>query len=573
MQNHSVQVPQRQPSRNEKLKETHPTLAGNIATTLGGSAAESFSADDCDLLKFHGVHQVTDRDRRHAAKEFRFQVVTRMPGGMISADQYLVFDRLAAQFGNNNLRITSRQSLRFQGVPKSGLGLLMKSIHEIPATTLATGGDVARNVMAPTSPAGGLLVELVQGDARRVSDALLPHTPAYRQIWAGHKSSPANEVGQAFADPLYGQTYLPRKFKIAFAIPPLNDVDIFTHCLGFVAIVDINHLAGYNLLAGGGMGMSFGNTATYARLADVAGYVPREQVVEVAKAVVTLYRDFGDRTNRSHARLKYLLQERGLDWFRGELEARLGFQLQPAKPFRFTRQEDDLGWHHQPDGNFFLGLHVQNGRICDTDQRRLKTALRLVTEQFKSEIRLTPSQNVLLINVPPANRAAIAKIFAENGVSLEEQPNGIHRSAMTCAALPLCGRALAEAERLFPKLLDQIEQLMVQTGVRGEKITIRMNGCPNGCDRSRMAEIGVIGKAPNKYHLYLGGNQAGTRLNKLFKGSVRAEYLVDELRQVFVRFTQERMDRESFGDFCHRVILHHHSTADQETKPVDGNRG
>lgn len=552
MQTQLIDSSQRQPSRIEKIKEANPTLAGNIAITLGNSVAENFSAEDCDLLKFHGIHQVMNRDRRHIAKEFRFQVITRMPGGIISAEHYLAFDQLATQFGNDNLRITSRQALRFQGVAKPVLARLMKGIHEIPATTLATGGDIARNIMAPVSPAGGPLVELVQADARRVSDALLPCTPAYREIWASHEC-PANDAGQDFEDPLYGQTYLPRKFKTAFAIPPLNDVDIFTHCLGFVAIANGNDLAGYNLLAGGGLGTSFGSAETYPRLADVVGFLPREQVVEAARAVVALYRDFGDRTNRSHARLKYLVQEKGLEWFCGELEARLGFKLQPAKPFRFTAQEDDLGWHKQYDGNFFLGLHVEHGCIRDTRQQRLKTALRVVTEQFKREIRLTPSQNVLLINVPDENRAAIERVFVENGIDPEQQPKGIRHAAMTCAALPLCGRALAEAERFFPKLLDQIEQLMAATGLNEEKIIIRMNGCPNGCDRSRTAEIGIIGKAPNKYHLYLGGNRMGTRLNVLFKESVSADSVADELRLVLVRYAQERKMGESFGDFCHRM--------------------
>jgi sulfite reductase (NADPH) hemoprotein beta-component len=556
MKSNSQAVPPLKPTRNETLKAASPTLAGTIGVTLADPAAEHFSEDDCQFLKFHGVHQGDDRDLRKTVKKINFQVVTRMPGGRVPPEHYLTFDRLATEHGNNSLRITSRQSLHLQGLSKAGLGPVMKGIHETLASTLATGGDAARNVMAPPTPATGPLVGPVQADARRVSDALLPRTPAYQQIWGeGRELKLPDEAGQNFVDPLYGQTYLPRKFKIAFAIPPLNDVDVFTNCLGFVAIADGETLAGYNLLAGGGLGMSFGNPQTYARLADVIGFLPREHVVEVAKAVMTLYRDFGDRTNRQHARLKYLVQEKGLDWFRSRLHERLGFALQPARPFQFTRQGDLFGWHAQPDGNYFLGLYIENGRITDTASCRLKTALRIITGQFKTEIRLTPSQNLLLTDVTPADRGPIDKILAEHGVPLEHQPAAIRRAAMACPALPSCGRALAEAERMFPELLTQIENLLVEAGLSGEEIIIRATGCPNSCDRSRMAEIGLIGKVPGKYHLYLGGNQGGTQLNELFKEGVKTGDLAGELRPLFLRFARERHAQERFGDFCRRVIL------------------
>jgi sulfite reductase (NADPH) hemoprotein beta-component len=385
---------------------------------------------------------------------------------------------------------------------------------------------------------------------------LLPRTPAYHQVWLeGQELNLQDEAAKNFVDPLYGKTYLPRKFKIGFAVPPLNDVDVFTNCCGFVAIAEQGKLAGYNLLAGGGLGMSFGNEETYPRLADVIGFLPQEQVVEAARAVLTIHRDFSDRTNRKHARLKYLVQERGVEWFRSQLNDRMGFKLQPARPFQFSRQGDLFGWHRQLDGNYFLGLYVENGRIKDTGHYQLKTALRIVTERFKNEIRLTPSQNLLLTNVRFPDCEPIAKILLEHGVPVENQATVIRRVAMACPALPTCGRALAEAERMFPDLLTRIEQLLVEAGLAEEEIIIRLTGCPNGCVRSRLAEIGLVGKAPNKYHLYVGGNQASTRLNRLFKESVKTEDLVNELRPLFRRFARERQGGERFGDFCQRVIL------------------
>jgi sulfite reductase (NADPH) hemoprotein beta-component len=544
------------PSRNEGLKEACPSLAGTIGATLANPAVDRFSDDDGEFLKFHGIYQGDDRDQRKTAKKYIFMVRARLPGGVVRPEHYLTLDRLASQFGNNSLRITSRQALQLHGVLKSGLGPVMRGIHEALATTLAACGDVTRNVMASPTPATSPLVEQVQADARRVSDALLPITPAYHQIWLeGHELNLPDEAVKDFVDPLYGKTYLPRKFKIGFAIPPLNDVDVFTDCCGFVAIAEQEKLAGYNLLAGGGLGMSYGNAETYPRLADEIGFLPREHVIEVARAVMTIHRDFSDRANRKHARLKYLLQERGVEWFRSQLDDRLGFKLQPSRLFQFRRQGDIFGWHRQLDGNYLLGLYVENGRINDTGHCQLKTALRTIIERFKTEIRLTPSQNLLLANVSFPDCKPIAKILLEHGVPAENQGTAVRRTAMVCPSLPTCGRALAEAERIFPDLLTRIEQLLAEAGLKEEEIIIRMTGCPNGCARSRLAEIGFVGKAPNKYHLYLGGNHASTKLNQLFKESVKTEDIVSELRPMISRFAQERQGAERFGDFCQRMVL------------------
>lgn len=542
-------------TRNEGLKEASPTLAGTIGATLANTAVDRFSDDDYEFLKFHGIYQQDDRDQRKVAKHYMFMVRGRLPGGVVKPEHYLAFDRLATQYANNTLRITSRQGFQFHGIVKSGLGPAMKTINDAMATTLAACGDVNRNVMAAPTPAASPLVDLVQQDARLVSDSLLPKTKAYHQIWVEGKQLSLEEQSPAdFVDPLYGKTYLPRKFKVAFAIPPLNDIDVYTNCLGFVAIVENGNLAGYNLLAGGGMGMSHNNVQTYPRLADVVGFVTREQLVTAAKAVLTMHRDFGDRTNRKHARLKYVLEEKGVEWFRNEVEQRLGFKFQPARPFKFTKQGDLFGWHQQLDGNHFLGLFVETGRIKDAGTYQLKTALRKIVEQFRTEMRLTPSQNLLLTGVKPADREGITKILAEHGVAVENQGTILGRASMACPALPTCGLALAESERVLPDILTRIEGLLAEVGLKDEEIVIRMTGCPNGCARSSMAELGFIGKGPGKYQIYVGGNEASTRLNRLFKESVKNEDIVNELRPVLTRFVKERIGSERFGDFSERVL-------------------
>jgi sulfite reductase (NADPH) hemoprotein beta-component len=542
-------------TRNEGLKAAHPQLEGTIAQTLADPAALRFSEDDYEFLKFHGIYQQDDRDKRKTGKEYIFMVRGRLPGGELNAATYLAFDRLATQLANQTLRITSRQGFQFHGVVKGALGPFMKGINDALATTLAACGDVNRNVMASPSPATSVLVDTIQKHCRSVSDALLPATRAYHQIWVEGVELNLDESNKDFVDPLYGRTYLPRKFKVAFAIPPLNDVDIYTNDLGFAAIVRDEQLAGYNVFAGGGMGMSHGNAKTYPRMADVIGFVRPDQVIEVARAVVTVHRDFGDRTNRKHARLKYVIAENGVEWFRGEVEARLGFTLAPAAPLKFTRQGDPYGWQQQHDGKWFLGLFVENGRIKDDGERRLKSALVRLLGEFQPDIRLTPSQNILLLNIPEANKAPITQILAEHGVAVEHQASVLRRASIACPALPTCGLSLAESERVMPAVLGRIEQLLAETGLADEEIVIRMTGCPNGCARPYVAEIGFVGKAPGKYQIYLGGNESSTRLNRLWKESVKEDDFVTELAPIFARFRDERLPGERFGDWCHRQLF------------------
>ncbi|HMP81796.1 MAG TPA: NADPH-dependent assimilatory sulfite reductase hemoprotein subunit [Verrucomicrobiota bacterium] len=540
-------------THNEEIKAAIPTLAGTIAATIADESADHFSDDDNQFLKFHGSYQQDDRDLRKTGKKYIMMIRGRIPGGVMTARQWCVFDDLAAQYGNNTLRITTRQSIQFHGVVKSGLRPLVKKINESLLSTLAACGDVNRNVLAPPTPAYTKARGQVYADAHKVAMALAPQTKAYHSIWIdGVQLDNEAAENKNFVDPLYGKTYLPRKFKTAFVIPPVNDLDVFTNCLGFIAIVENDKLVGYNLCVGGGMGRSHGNEATYPRLADVIGFFTPDKIVEVSKSVLTIHRDFGDRTDRKHARLKYVVAERGVDFIRDEVNKRAGITLQPAKPYRFTTMGDIYGWHKAVDGSWFIGLFVSMGRVKDAQ----KIALREVAEKHPGiEFRLSANQNVILANVSDADKAGIDAILSRHGVKTENQTTVMHAASMACPALPTCGLALAESERMLPGLVDRIEKLCGDLGLGNEEIIIRSTGCPNGCARPYMAEIAFVGKAPGRYQVWLGGNAAGTRLNRIWKDMVKDPEMETELRPVFARFAKERHAGERFGDWCDRVLL------------------
>src|SRR5438093_1469025 len=400
-------------------------------------------------------------------------------------------------------------------------------------------------------------------DCKRVADALKPRTQAYHSIWIeGAQLNLEDRANKDFEDPLYGKTYLPRKFKTAFVVPPVNDIDIFTNDLGFIAILENDQLAGYNFAVGGGMGRSHGNAQTYPRLADVLGFVTPDKLVDVAKAVITIHRDFGDRAERKHARLKYVIAERGVDWTRAEVEKRAGIKLAPPRAYRLTTTGDLYGWHRQTDGRGFLTLFIETGRVKDADNHRLKTALRQIAEKLGNiEFHLSPNQNIILANVAAADQEAINTLLAEHGVKTENQASVLHAAALACPALPTCGLALAESERMLPGLIDRIEALCAEVGLAGEEIIIRSTGCPNGCARPYTAEIAFVGKAPGRYQVWLGGNAAGTRLNRLWKDMVKDPDIVNELRPVLSRYARERNNGERFGDWCNRVLLKEQSAA------------
>ena len=543
-------------THNEEIKAAIPTLAGTIAATLNDAGADHFSEDDNQFLKFHGSYQQDDRDLRKTGKKYIMMVRGRIPGGVMTAKQWRVFDHLATQHGNNTLRITTRQSIQFHGILKSGLRAVIRGINESLLSTLSACGDVNRNVLAPPTPAYTRARETVYQDCVRVADALRPQTRAYHSIWIdGVQLNLDDPTNKEFVDPLYGQTYLPRKFKVAFAIPPVNDVDIFTNDLGFIAVVENDHLAGYNLAVGGGMGRSHGNEATYPRLADVLGFLTPENLIAAARATLTIHRDFGDRTDRKHARLKYVVAERGVDWTRTEIEKRAGFKLAPARPHTFTTMGDLYGWHRAVDGHWFLTLFVETGRVKDAGNHRLKTALREIAEKFPSiGFHLTTNQNLVLTNIPDSDQTRINSVFAEHGVKTENQASVLHAAAMACPALPTCGLALAESERMLPGLIDRLEKLCGEVGLAGEEIIIRSTGCPNGCARPYTAEVAFVGKAPGRYQVWLGGNAAGTRLNRIWKDVVKDEDIEKELRPVLERFAQGRNPGERFGDWVERIL-------------------
>jgi sulfite reductase (NADPH) hemoprotein beta-component len=545
-------------THNEEIKAAIPTLGGMISATID-SGADHFSEDDNQFLKFHGSYQQDDRDLRKTGKKYIMMVRGRIPGGVMTAKQWCVFDDLATQYANNTLRITTRQSIQFHGIVMSGLRPLVKKINEALLSTLAACGDVNRNVMASPTPAYTKAREQVYADAHKVAMALAPQTKAYHSIWIdGVQLDNEAAENKNFVDPLYGKTYLPRKFKIAFAIPPVNDMDIFTNCLGFIAIVENDQLIGYNLCVGGGMGRSHGNEATYPRLADVIGFFTPDKIVDVAKAVLTIHRDFGDRTDRKHARLKYVIAERGVEWARNEVNQRAGLTLAPNKPYKFTTTQDLVGWHKAVDGTWFLGLFVSMGRVKDAQ----KTALRQVAEKFRHiEFRLTANQNVILANASDADKAAITVLLNAAAVKTDNQASILHLASMACPSLPTCGLGLAESERYLPGLVDRIEKVAGDLGLGNDEIIIRSTGCPNGCARPYMAEIAFVGKAPGRYQVWLGGNASGTRLNKLWKDVVKDPDMETELRPVLARFAKERNANERFGDWCDRVFLKEQSAA------------
>lgn len=550
-------------SKNEGLKESSPWLAGTIHASLNDPATDHFSDEDYEYLKFHGVYQQDDRDKRKTGKQYIMMVRTRFPGGVLTGPQYIVCDDLATRYGNGTLRITTRQDFQFHGVLKSNVRQTIGDINRALMTTIAACGDVARNVLASPIPATSPFVEQVLEEARKLSAVLAPKTPAYHSIWVdGQEVNLSEEEKASYSDPLYQRRYLPRKFKAAFVIPPRNDVDVYANDIGFVVIEQDGKLLGYNFLAGGGLGMSHGNAQTYPRLADVIGFITPDQVQQVAIATLTIHRDFGDRSNRKHARLKYIIAEKGVDWFRAELEQRAGLKLQPAKPFQFTRQGDPLGWHQQLDGRYFLTLFVENGRIRDAEGYRLKTALREVIGKYVPEVRLTATQNLLMVNVKGEDRAAIDAILTAHGISSSNPFSRTRLASMACPSMPTCGLGLAESERAMPGILTRLEALLSELGMAGEELVVRMTGCPNGCSRPYLAEVAFVGRAPNKYQLYLGGNEGSTRLNKLYKENVKGEDLMTELRPLLSQYKAERQPGERFGDFCERTVLK------QELAPV-----
>ncbi len=548
-------------SKNEHIKIESDYLRGQLAAELAADSSH-FSEDQVQMLKFHGSYQQEDRDARQqrksagSEKAYQFMVRSRIPGGVLSAEQYLAEDDLAGRYANGTLRITTRQGLQLHGILKGELRPTIAAINAALLSTLAACGDVNRNVMACPAPAANRVQARVQELAQDIALHLAPHTHAYHEIWVdGEQLETVRLEQEAENEPIYGPTYLPRKFKIGVAFAGDNCVDIYTQDIGLVAELAGERLDGFTILVGGGLGMTHGKTETYPRLATPLCYVTAEEVTPVVEAIVTIQRDFGDRQNRKHARMKYLVEERGIAWFRAELERRLGHGVQDPRAAHWQDVEDHLGWHVQADGNWYLGVYIENGRVKDTPSMRLRSGLRHAVEKFRPGIRLTAQQNILFTDISKDQRAAFTALLASYDIPTTPAEVGTRRFAMACPALPTCGLALAEAERVLPAIMQQIEADLQALGLANETLSIRMTGCPNGCARPYMGDIGFVGRTKDVYNVYVGGDLLNTRLNTLYAASVHMKDLVPTLRPLLALWRDERRTREAFGDFCTRVGL------------------
>jgi sulfite reductase (NADPH) hemoprotein beta-component len=550
-------------SANEGIKASSNYLRGAIAKDLADGTTGAISEESNQLTKFHGLYLQDDRDLRKERsklkqeKAYGFMLRVRLPGGLCTPQQWLVLDDIADRYSNHSIRLTTRQTFQFHGVLKGNLRPTIKELNKVLLDSIAACGDVNRNVMAAPNPERSPVHQQVYGHARAWSAYALPHTRAYHEIWL---EDTLVGGGEQDSEPLYGPTYLPRKFKVGFAVPPSNDIDVYSQDLGFIAIVENNQLLGYNVVVGGGMGMSHGNAETFPRLADELGFVTPDQVIALGTAVLTTQRDYGDRTNRKHARLKYTIQDRGLEWFKAEVEKRAGFTLGPIRRFEFTTIQDVHGWHRGFDGTWFYGLHILSGRIKDVAGWKMKTALREIAKVHTGDFRLTPSQNLTISGVTEVQKPVIEAILARHGLTNENARSGMRLNALSCVALPTCGLALAESERLLPELLEKFEVILDEAGLRHDAISLRVTGCPNGCARPYIAEIAYVGKAPGKYALYLGAKYNGTRLNKLFRQSVTVDESLALLGPILKRYAKERLAGEQFGDFCTRTVLAEEAT-------------
>lgn len=540
----------------EGVKARSRHLRGTLIESLQDPLTGAISDDDTTVSKFHGIYQQDDRDIRSERKRQRlepaysFMIRARVPGGVCTTDQWLKMDEIATTRANGTIRLTTRQAFQLHGVIKGDLKPAIKGINQALLDTLAACGDVNRNVMcSPMPPVSRTHLE-VQELAEALSAHLTPATGAYHEIWLDGKKlvSPGDEV-----EPIYGDTYLPRKFKTAFVVPPQNDVDVYAQDLGFIAIVEDGRLRGFNVTVGGGMGMSHGEAQTYPRLAEVMGFCTTKQVKEVAEAVVTTQRDYGDRENRKHARLKYTIDDRGLDWFRSEVERRLGWQLGEPRSFSFVGNGDVYGWQRSNDGLWHYTLFVENGRIQDVGGRQLMSGLRKIASLHKGDFRLTPNQNLIISNVRESDKERITALLRVFRIENSKQASPLRLHSMACVAFPTCGLAMAESERFLPSLIDRLDRLLFEHGLRDDAITIRMTGCANGCARPYIAEIGLVGKGPGHYNLYLGAGFAGDRLNKLYRENIDEAEILASLDPLFARYANERIDDERFGDFVIRA--------------------
>ena len=545
----------------ERIKANSNYLRGTIAEGLADPVTGAISDDDNKVLKFHGSYLQDDRDLREERRQqklepaYAFMLRARLPGGVVTPAQWLVFDRIASEYANGTLRITTRQTFQWHGIIKHKLKPTIAAIHHALASTIAACGDVVRNVVSTANPIESAAHGEAYAWAVRLSDELAPRTRAYHEIWLDGVKLDNEEPAAAEQEPLYGATYLPRKFKIGLAIPPLNDVDVFSQDLGLIAIIEDGALRGFNVAIGGGMGATHGDPTTYPRLGSVIGFVTPEELFTVAETIVGIQRDWGNRSERKHARLKYTLDHRGLDTFKAELESRVGFALQAARAYRFEHNGDRYGWVQGHDGHWHLTLHIESGRLADVGTHRWLSGLRELAKVHTGDFRMTCNQNVIVANVAAADRKRIDAIVQEHGLDGYLNHSGIRRHAVACVALPTCGLAMAESERYLPDLLPKLEKLLSQHELTDAPILLRLSGCPNGCSRPYLGEIALVGRGPGRYDLRLGADFSGQRLNRIYRENVDEVAILTALDRLFAYYATERLHEEGFGDFLLRRDL------------------
>lgn len=539
----------------EIIKERSNYLRGTVKETLESDATH-FSEEEYHVLKFHGIYQQDDRDERSRArkegrdKEWIMMIRTKFPGGALTADQYLAMDDISNRFADGTLRITTRQTFQLHHIGKVNLKRTMQGINEAMVTTLGACGDLERNLMACPAPDARGFVSEVQHYAQLLSDHTLPRTGAYYEIWLDHEKLVSTEQAE---EPLYGNVYLPRKFKSGLAIEGDNCIDVYSQDIGMVAHIDNDHLAGFTVLVGGGLGKLHTDPNTKPRLGDPICFVEPDQLLDTVLHIIRLQRDHGNRISRRQARMKYLIANFGLDRFRDELRRRLGKPLAPPRELHWEGTDDHLGWHEQHDGRWYLGVWVENGRIGNADGLQQKTAFRKLVEQFKPGVRNTPQQSILFTDIDESQRADIDRLLRTHGVPVVGDLPTALRYSMACPAIPTCGLALAESERTLPSVIRQIEAILEEEGLANERISVRMTGCPNGCARPYLGDIGFVGRTVGRYQVYLGGDFEGTRLNRMVADMVPVDQLAERLRPLFLLWREERCDGETFGDFCFRV--------------------
>ncbi|MEW6981074.1 assimilatory sulfite reductase (NADPH) hemoprotein subunit [Colwelliaceae bacterium 6471] len=543
---------------NERLKRESNFLRGTIAEDLNDGVTGGFTADNFQLIRFHGMYQQDDRDIRGERAKQKLEPLhnvmlrARMPGGIIKPDQWLAIDKFAAEHTMyGSIRLTTRQTFQFHGVLKPNIKLMHQTLNSIGIDSIATAGDVNRNVLCTTNPVESELHQEAYEWAKKISEHLLPKTRAYAEIWLdGEKLEGTN--GENTQEPILGSNYLPRKFKTTVVIPPQNDVDVHANDLNFVAIADNGKLVGFNVLVGGGLAMTHGDKLTYPRKADDFGFVPLANTLDVAAAVVTTQRDWGNRVNRKNAKTKYTLDRVGIEVFKAEVEKRAGIRFEDSRPYEFTGRGDRIGWAEGIDGKHHLALFIENGRLLDYPGKPLKTGVAEIAKIHHGDFRMTANQNLIIAGVAEQDKAQIETIARSHGL-MDDNVSKQRKDSMACVAFPTCPLAMAEAERYLPGLIDNVESILSKHGIADESIILRVTGCPNGCGRAMLAELGLVGKGPGKYNMHLGGNIAGTRVPKMYKENLTEQDILTEIDGLVAHWVAERNNKEAFGDFTIRA--------------------